>query len=284
MRVRQAAKASGIRAVERAVAILRTFSSSTPELSVSELGRAVGLHKSTVHRLLGTLERTGFVVQDPGTKRYRLGLPLFELGSMVVNTLEVRRVARPYLEEIHRACGETVHLGILDEGEVVYIDKIESTRRVRMYSQVGRRAPAHCTGLGKVLLAQLPDASLAEVIERRGLRRFTSKTITSPKELRDHCALIRQQGYALDTGEHEELIQCAAAAIHDHTGKVVAAVSITSVAAAMDQHRVAEHVFLVQQAARKISEGLGATLHIRQKELPGSPARPATARPLTSGR
>jgi len=185
---------------------------------------------------------------------------------------------------IHRACGETVHLGILDEGEVVYIDKIESTRRVRMYSQVGRRAPAHCTGLGKVLLAQLPDASLAEVIERRGLRRFTSKTITSPKELRDHFALIRQQGYALDTGEHEELIQCAAAAIHDHTGKVVAAVSITSVAAAMDQHRVAEHVSLVQQAARKISEGLGATLHIRQKELPGSSARPATARPLTSGR
>src|SRR5207247_2314504 len=112
MRVRQAAKASGIRAVERAVAILRTFSSGAPELSVSELGRAVGLHKSTVHRLLGTLERTGFVVQDPGTKRYRLGLPLFELGSMVVNTLEVRRVARPHLEEIHRAQGVAGQLGV----------------------------------------------------------------------------------------------------------------------------------------------------------------------------
>src|SRR3989449_10795374 len=164
MRVRQAAKASGIRAVERAVAILRTFSSGTPELSVSELGRAVGLHKSPVPRLLGPLERTGFVVQDPGTKRSRLGLPLFELGSMVVNTLEVRRVARPYLEEIHRACGETVHLGILDEGEVVYIEKIESTRRVRMYSQVGRRGPAHCTGPGRTRLTQLHDTSLASGI------------------------------------------------------------------------------------------------------------------------
>src|SRR5256884_6111801 len=232
MRVRRAAKASGIRAVERAVAILRTFSSGAPELSVSELGRAVGLHKSTVHRLLGTLERTGFVVQDPGTKRYRLGLPLFELGSMVVNTLEVRRVARPHLEEIHRACGETVHLGILDEGEVVYIDKIESTRRVRMYSQVGRRAPAHCTGLRKGPPAHLPDASLADVIPPRRPRRFTSQTITSPQEVRDHCAFSPQPGYARDTGQHEELIQCAAAAIHDHTGKVVAAVSITSVAAA----------------------------------------------------
>src|SRR5438552_2781428 len=186
MRVRQAAKASGIRAVERAVAILRTFSSGAPELSVSELGRAVGLHKSTVHRLLGTL-------------------------------------------------------------------------------------------------AHLPDASMADVIERRGLRRFTSKTITSPKELRDHCALIRQQGYALDTGEHEELIQCAAAAIYDHTGKAVAAVSITSVAAAMDQHRVAEHASLVQQAARKISEGLGASLSIRHKEGP-APIRPVVTRPSTPGR
>src|SRR2546427_6406909 len=146
MRVREAARASGIRAVERAVAILRTFSSGTPELSVSELGRAVGLHKSTVHRLLGTLEGTGFVVQDPGTKRYRLGLPLFELGSMVVSTLEARRVALPYLEEIHRACGEQVHLVILVQREGVYIDKIERTPRFRMYSQVGRRAPAHCTG------------------------------------------------------------------------------------------------------------------------------------------
>src|SRR5947208_15907005 len=117
MRVRQAAKASGIRAVERAVAILRTFSSGAPELSVSELGRAVGLHKSPVHRLLGTLERTGFVVQDPGSKRYRLGLPLFELGSMVVNTPAVRRGTPPPLEETHRACGAPVHLGIQEEGE-----------------------------------------------------------------------------------------------------------------------------------------------------------------------
>lgn len=212
-RSRRLAKTAGIRSVERALAILRAFASGAPELSVSELGRAVGLHKSTVHRLLGTLERAGFVMQDAASRRYRLGLPLFELGSLVVNTMEVRRTARPYLEEIHRACGETVHLGILDEGEVVYIDKIESTRRVRMYSQIGRRAPAHCTGLGKVLMAYLPDAALSEIIERRGLRRFTSKTITSPKELRDHCALIRQQGYALDTGEHEDLIQCAAAPI-----------------------------------------------------------------------
>jgi len=257
-----------IRAVERALAILRAFSPAAPELSVSELARAVGLQKSTVHRLLTTLEHTGFVAQDAASRRYRLGLPLFELGSLVVNTMELRRLARPHLEEIHRACGETVHLGILDEGEVVYLDKIESTRRVRMYSQIGRRAPAHCTALGKVLLAQLPDVALSEVMERRGLRRYTSKTITSPKELRDHCALIRQQGYGLDIGEHEELIQCAAAPIYDHTGKGVAAVSVTSVAVAMDQHRIAEYVALVQQAARRISEALGYR---------PAPGRPGTA-------
>lgn len=257
------AQHNGIRAVERALAILRAFTAAAPELSVSELARAVGLHKSTVHRLLATLERTGFVAQDAASRRYRLGLPLFELGSLVVNTMELRRLARPHLEEIHRACGETVHLGMLDEGEVVYIDKIESTRRVRMYSQVGRRAPAHCTALGKVLLAYLPDAALTELIDRRGLRRYTSSTITSPKELRDHCALIRRQGYALDAGEHEELIQCAAAPIADHTGRAVAAVSVTSVSAAMDRHRIAEYAGFVMDAARRISEALGYQLQTR---------------------
>lgn len=132
--------AYGIRAVERAIAILKAFSPVAPELGVTDLARKLGFHKSTVHRLLATLERDGFVLQDAVTGRYRLGLPLLELGSLVITNMELRQVARPFLEEAHRACGETIHLGILDEGEVVYIDKIESTRRVRMYSQVGRRA------------------------------------------------------------------------------------------------------------------------------------------------
>ncbi len=254
---RQAAGSHGIRAVERAVGILKAFSASSPELGVTDLARTLGLHKSTVHRLLVTLEREGFVTQDTISGRYRLGLHLFELGSLVVHSAELRQIARPHLEEMHRACGETVHLAILDEGEVVYIDKIESTRRVRMYSQVGRRAPAHCTGLGKALLAALPYGLLDQALQRRGLRRYTARTITSADDLRDHLALVRQRGYAVDSGEHEELIRCAAAPVYDHTGAAVAAVSIATVGAEIESPRFEEYTVLVTHCADAISEALG---------------------------
>ncbi len=246
-----------IRAVERAIAILKAFSPADPELGVTDLGRKLGLHKSTVHRLLVTLEQEGFVRQNPGTGRYRLGLPLLELGSVVITTMEMRQVARPYLEEVHRVCGETVHLGILDEGEVVYIDKIESTRRIRMYSQVGRRAPAHCTGLGKVLLAALPATALDQVIQRRGLRGYTARTLTSPDAVRNHLAIVRQQGYSVDAGEHEDLIRCAAAPVFDHTEQVVGAISIAAVGVDIESPRFKEYVSLVRKCGRSISEALG---------------------------
>jgi len=247
---------NGIRAVERAAAILKSFSPATPALGVTELARRLGLHKSTVHRLLATLEREGFVVQDADGGRYRLGLQLFELGSLVVNSMELQKIARVHLEEVHRACGETVHLAILDEGEVVYIDKIESTRQLRMHSLIGRRSPAHCTGLGKVLLAWMPAGPLEQII-RRGLRTYTSRTITSPDTLRNHLALVRQRGYAIDHGEHEELIRCAAAPVFDHTGQVVAAVSVASVGVDVASARFKEYIGLVGACARSISQALG---------------------------
>jgi len=247
---------NGIRAVERAAAILKAFSPTSPSLGVTELARRLGLHKSTIHRLLATLEHEGFVVQDAEGGRYRLGLQLFELGSLVINSMELQKIARSYLEEVHRACGETVHLAILDEGEVVYIDKIESTRQLRMHSLIGRRSPAHCTGLGKVLLAWLPAPALDQVI-RRGLRTYTSRTISSPDMLRNHLALVRQRGYAIDDGEHEELIRCAAAPVFDHTGQVVAAVSIASVGVDVESPRFEEYIGLVQSCTRSISHALG---------------------------
>lgn len=250
-------EAYGIRAVERAVAILKAFSPASPEIGVTDLARKLGLHKSTVHRLLVTLERAGFVLQDALTGRYRLGLPLFELGSLVVTNMELRRVARPFIEEAHRASGETLHLAILDEGEVVYIDKIESTRQVRMSSMVGRRAPAHCTGLGKALLAALPGAVLDQVIQRRGLRGYTARTLTSAEELRNHLAIVRQRGYSIDAGEHEELVRCAAAPVFDHTNHVLAAVSIAAVGVDVASPRFKEYVTLVRNCARSISEALG---------------------------
>ena len=171
--------------------------------------------------------------------------------------MELRRVARPHLEEANDACGETIHLGILDEGEVIYIDKIDSTKKIRMHSQVGGRAPAHCTGLGKVLMAALSAADLERILQQRGLRAYTARTLTSPEGVRNHLAIVRQQGYAVDTGENEELVHCTAAPIFDHTNHVIAAVSIATVGVDVESRRFKEYIELILKVSKAISEDMG---------------------------
>jgi DNA-binding IclR family transcriptional regulator len=246
-----------VRSVLRALELLQAFTPDEPELGVTDLANRLGINKSTVYRLLVTLETGKFVQRDPTTGKYRLGIKLFELGSLVQNLLELRKVARPHLERLQEQCGETIHLAVLDEGQVLYVDKLESPRPVQMYSRVGRRAPAHCTGLGKVLLASLPPEEVDAIIARNGLKRFTENTITDPRKLHDHLALVRQRGYATDNGEHEELIRCAAAPIRDHTGSVVAAVSITTIGVRFDPRRMDELARLVCETATQISYDLG---------------------------
>ncbi|MDR5694519.1 MAG: IclR family transcriptional regulator [Armatimonadota bacterium] len=246
-----------VRSVLKALELLQAFTPDEPEFGVTDLATRLGMHKSTVFRLLMTLEAEKFVQRDHTTGKYRLGIKLFELGSLVQNLLELRKVARPYLEELQERCGETIHLAVLDEGQVLYVDKLESPKPIQMYSRVGRRAPAHCTGLGKVLLAYLPPEEVDAIIARNGLKRYTDKTITDPRKLHDHLALVRQRGYATDIGEHEELIRCASAPIWDHTGKVVAAVSITTIGVRFDPRRMDELVHLVRETTAQISYDLG---------------------------
>jgi len=256
-----------VRSVLRALELLQAFTPDEPELGVTDLAHRLGINKSTVYRLLVTLEMGKFVQRDPTTGKYRLGIKLFELGSLVQNLLELRKVARPHLERLQEQCRETIHLAVLDEGQVLYIDKLESPRPVQMYSRVGRRAPAHCTGLGKVLLASLQPEEVDAIIARNGLKRYTENTITDPRKLHDHLALVRQRGYAMDKGEHEELIRCAAAPIHDHTGKVVAAVSITTIGVRFDPRRMDELARLVCETATQISYDLGyPQASIREKQ------------------
>lgn len=245
--------------VERAMAILTCFSPTQPELALTDLSLRLGLHKSTVHRLLKTLQAGGFVDQDHKSGRYRLGLRLFELGSIVLNTLEVRARARPFLEALQQRTGETVHLAILDEGQVVYLDKLDGSKAVQMYSRVGRRAPAHCTGLGKALLAFLPAEEVQAIIRENGLPRFTSRTLTTWQSLRRELERIRRQGYAIDRGEHEEIIHCAAAPIRDHTGRVVAAVSVAAIAVEVDSPDFQGYIREVKAAAERVSEAMGYT-------------------------
>ena len=248
----------GVRAVERALNVLQAFATNPSRLSVTEIAAAAGLNKSTTHRLLKTLERADFVAQDPATKLYRLGLGISALGYLALDTLEVAEVARPYIAALHRRCGETIHLGLFEESDIIYVGKVESPNRpVRLNSRIGKRAPLHCTGLGKAILASLDHERAMAAIGARGLQRFTATTITSFEALQEEMALTRDRGYAIDNGEHNELVRCVAAPIFDHTGEVKAAISITTVAIDIQSYRIKELGELVRQSANEISVALG---------------------------
>jgi DNA-binding IclR family transcriptional regulator len=219
-------RGSNVQSVERAIAILKSFSTERPDRGVAELGRELGLHKSTVSRLMQTLERGGLLARVPETKRYRLGIDLIGLASQVVSYLDVREVARPLLRRLAEDCQESVNLVVLDGGHVINLEQfVPAARQVKNIGQVGRRMCAHCTAAGKVMLAHLPPVKLDKVLADE-LIRFTVNTITDPDELRQELAQVREQGYAVAREELEDGLNAVAAPFYDHTGQAVAAATI----------------------------------------------------------
>jgi IclR family transcriptional regulator, KDG regulon repressor len=247
-----------IQAIERAVAILNTFSAEEPEFGVTELADRLELHKSTVHRFLVNLEAAGLVERNRHTSRYRLGLRIFELGGLVLQQMNLWDEALPFLEGLVRDSGETGHLAVLDGGEAVYIEKVEARRALRIPSAIGRGYPAHATSLGKLLLAHLDPGASDALISERGLHRCAPNTITEPDRLRDELARIRAQGYAVDDEEYEEGLRCIGAPIVGHTGQVVAAIGIGGPVTRVTPTRVGELAELVMAAAGSLSRRMGA--------------------------
>jgi DNA-binding IclR family transcriptional regulator len=246
-----------IQSVDRAVTLLDILTQADGGMSLGDLSQAADLPKSTTHRLLRTLIRHKLVRQDQETGKYVPGLKLFEMAYRVLDRMELRAQALPVVERLNKETNLTVHLAILDDGDVVYIEKREANRAIRMYSAVGKRAPAHCTGLGKVLLAHLSEEELRRIVEQKGLRRYTDRTITTWDELVNHLAMVRARGYALDEGEHEEMIRCVAAPVRDHRGQVVAAISLTGAVNHMDSEYAERLSGLVLRSAEEISRRIG---------------------------
>lgn len=252
------AKRYRIQAIERAAAILGAFSQEQPELGVTELAERVGLHKSTVHRFLVNLEDAGLVERIPRGGRYRLGLRLFELGGLVLQQMNLWDEALPFLESLVRESGETGQLAVLDQGEAIYIERVEPRRALRIPSAMGRGYPAHATSHGKLLLAyQLPDA-VREIVAQRGLARYTPSTLTELWALEEELARIRQQGYAVDNEEYEEGLRCVGAAIFDHTGHAIAAIGIGGPVTRVTPARIHDLSELVIRTAKGLSRRMGA--------------------------
>src|SRR5215831_12064554 len=241
-----------VQVLDRVLSIIDELAKARQDATLAELAEAVKLHKSTAHRLLSILERHRLVERD-SQSRYRLGLRLFELGTIAMDHLNIRDRARPYLEWLSEQLNETVHLCTLDGGEVLYLDKIESPLRVRMACRIGHRNPVHCTSVGKVMLAYLPESEQDEILQARELRRLTPKTITKIDELKAEFKTIRDRGYSLDNEEIEEGLRCVGAAVLDHNGRPIGAMSVSAPSFRLTMEKVPVTAVSVMRAACDLS-------------------------------
>lgn len=253
------------KAVVKTMKILECLSLER-SLGVTELAKRLNedngklsMNKSTVYRFLTSLKELGYVRQDPETEQYSMTLKLFEVGTTVLDRLELWREAQPVIKQVAQATRETVHLASLEGDDLVYLSKIESgqTLRVAMNSRVGRRAPTYCTGLGKTLLAHLAPDHVTEILTREKMVRFTEQTITKREDLDRELETIRSRGYAIDNEEHEIGVRCVAAPIYDNAGGVIAAISISVPSVRLTEADIPPYAETVMRAAREISRRLG---------------------------
>jgi IclR family acetate operon transcriptional repressor len=246
-----------IQSVQRAAILLKAFATGPAELGVNELSRTVGLHKSTVSRMLATLEREGLVERVPTSEKYQLGFEIVRLAGQVPHFGDLRAAASPYLKDLAEWTRETVNLGILDENAVVYVEQLSGQHLVRHTNWVGQRTPLHCTASGKAVLAFQPPTAI-EAMLSEPLPQFTNRTITAPDKLYDELATVRRLGYAVTISELEEGLNAVAAPITDASRTVVAAVSVSGPAYRLSAERLSELAVLTVATAGKIAARLGS--------------------------
>jgi len=250
-----------IKVLDKSLSVLELLLQQGSAMNMTELSEKLELYPSTIHRILDTLKHRGYVEQDSHTQKYQLGLKALELGMAKLHQMDLVREATPYLKELENQCNETVHLGVLEAGEVLYLAKEESSQTIRMISYVGKRAPLHCTALGKVLLAYLPVEERKKMLSKKVLPRLTENTITDKRELEKELGKVREQGFALDREENEKDVCCVAAPIRNYQGEVIAALSISSPIFRIDKNAQNNLKEALIQTSREISMRLGYSIN-----------------------
>lgn len=244
-----------VHVVDRVFSLLEYLSLAQEPKGPTEIAKATQLHKSTVHRLLTALCNRGYVEKTPdGT--YLIGIKLIEIASNRINNLELQTEARPLLSDLHSELGLIVHLGILDHNEVVYVEKMDISRNLRLYAQIGMRVPAHCSSLGKCLLASLSGDDIDFLLPKENLTQYTPNTITTVQELKEHLREVRQQGWGMDNEEYILGNRCVAAPIYDYRGEVIAAVSASGPTSLLSDERIPSVIEKVQSITAQISRRL----------------------------
>ena len=239
---------------EKTLDILESLASQKNGVGLAELSREIGMPKSTLFRYLATLERRGYVSKDGLTGRYELGFKLFQLGSMAVARHSVREMALPFMHSLLDQFSETVNLGIMESGEVLYLEILESPQAMRMSSRVGNREHAHATSLGKAMLAFMSEAEVEEIVRAPGLPPRTEKTITTLEGLKEELGRVRERGYAIDDEENEPMARCVGVPIFNRFGEVAGALSLAGPAHRFSEAKVESMGQALMEAASRISE------------------------------
>lgn len=246
-----------VQVIDRAVAILDELARSNGELSGNELAERLGLHKSTVHRLVAALMANGLVERKPGGTKYGLGWRVFDLGIVAASRLGLLEHVRPHVAQLVESTGETAHFGVLRQGEVMSLVNVESRNTAHMPATVGRRIPIHSTAQGKAILAFLPPQQVEEQLKGYLFTRHTANSIVGMEQLREELTLVRERGYAVDNEELEEGLRCVAAPVRDHNSAVIGALGIAGPTFRVSGARLPALTRAVINSASSLSTALG---------------------------
>lgn len=245
-------QASSVKTLVKALKILDEVAMRQEPIGVTELSKKMGIDKATIYRLLNTLQNMGYIEQNSDTQKYYLGLKILELSSNILEHNDLRTIAHPYIVELMEKTGETIHLGVLDQNKIVYIDKMESYQTIRMVSKIGSSVDIYCTALGKSILAFMKKDKADEIIKNTIFKKRTDNTIVSPELLKVHLKEISKRGFAIDYEENEKDVICVGAPIF-MKGEVMAAISISGPAFRLTNYKILDFGSLVAEYAQKIS-------------------------------
>lgn len=247
-----------VQSIEKALIILRSFTLIEPELGVSDLSARLNMYKGTVYKILKTLEKNKFLIQNLHNQKYRLGIKLFELGNIALCGLEIRNIALPLMRNLNLQTNETVTLNIVDQSERVCIEKIESSQVIRSFDQsVGGRNPIYLGAAGKILLAHLSSEEIESILSICQRTKTILGKAINPQVLRGQLQIIRNQGYAYAVSERSVGSAAVSAPIRDHQDRVIAGISLSGPESRFTKERLTELIHLVTLTAQQMSSRMG---------------------------
>jgi len=242
-----------VKSLIKALDILEFISEANNSPSIVQIANHLRMNRTTAYRLVQTLYSLGYLKRNEETKGFQIGLKLLPLAARLLDSNKLRKESLPYLQELAQKCGERVNLGILFQGEVLYLAGVEKPSLPMVYTRFGKKAPVHCSSLGKIILAYLPEQEVDEILKRKPLIKMTENTITDPRVFKKSLREIRSQGYAIDYGEHIPGSYCISAIIRDGMGQGIGSISISS----GNLDKIKEHLDQLLRTAEVISHLIG---------------------------